>query len=93
MLEEIRTAIADQLNIPVETVNAESLLIDDLKADSIDIYELIMGLEERYGIEIYRRAIKDDNVTVYDTMKKEDPRRAIQLPDQVINAGIEANPR
>ena len=48
---------------------------------------------KRYGIEIYRRAIKDDNVTVYDTMKKEDPRRAIQLPDQVINAGIEANPR
>ena len=48
---------------------------------------------KRYGIEIYRRNIKDDNVTVYDTMKKEDPRRAIQLPSQVINAGIEANPR
>lgn len=52
MLEEICTAIADQLNIPVERVTADSLLIDDLKADSIDLYELIMGLEERYGIEI-----------------------------------------
>ena len=52
MLEEICTAIADQLNIPVESVTAESRLIDDLKADSIDLYELIMGLEERYGIEI-----------------------------------------
>lgn len=48
---------------------------------------------KRYGIEIYRRSIKDDNVTVYDTMKKDDPRRAIQLPSQVITAGIQPNPR
>ncbi len=48
---------------------------------------------KRYGIEVYRRNIKDDNVTVYDTMKKDDPRRAIQLPSQVITAGIQANPR
>ena len=52
MLDEIRQAIADQLNIPVEKVTADSLLIEDLKADSIDLYELVMGLEERYGIEI-----------------------------------------
>lgn len=48
---------------------------------------------KRYGIEIYRRANKDGNITVYDTMKKDDPRRAIQLPEFVIKAGIEANPR
>ena len=48
---------------------------------------------KRYGIEIYRRAVKDGNVTVYDTMKKDDPRRAIQLPENVIKAGITANPR
>ena len=52
MLDEIRQAIADQLNIPVEKVTPESQLIEDLKADSIDLYELIMGLEERYDIEI-----------------------------------------
>ncbi len=52
MLDEIRQAIADQLNIPVEKVTTDSLLIEDLKADSIDLYELVMGLEERYGIEI-----------------------------------------
>ena len=52
MLDEIRQAIADQLNIPVEKVTPESQLIEDLRADSIDLYELIMGLEERYGIEI-----------------------------------------
>lgn len=48
---------------------------------------------KRYGIEIYRRNIKDGNITVYDTMAKDDPRRAIQLPAQVIKAGITPNPR
>ena len=48
---------------------------------------------KRYGIEIYRRAVKEGNVTVYDTMTKDDPRRAIQLPANVIKAGITPNPR
>ena len=48
---------------------------------------------KRYGIEIYRRAVKEGNITIYDTMKKDDPRRAIQLPENVIKAGITANPR
>jgi len=48
---------------------------------------------KRYGIEIYRRAVSDGNVTVYDTMTKDDPRRAIQLPENVVKAGITPNPR
>lgn len=52
MFKEVSEAIALQLNIPVENIKPESLLIDDLKADSIDLYELVMGIEERYGIEI-----------------------------------------
>ena len=48
---------------------------------------------KRYGIEIYRRAVKEGNITVYDTMTKDDPRRAIQLPANVIKAGITPNPR
>ena len=52
---------------------------------------------KRYGIEIYRRNVDgilgDGNITVYDTMPKDDPRRAIQLHEYVINAGITANPR
>ncbi len=52
---------------------------------------------KRYGIEIYRRNVDgtmgDGVITVYDTMKKDDPRRAIQLHEYVINAGITANPR
>ncbi|MBQ4428438.1 MAG: acyl carrier protein [Clostridia bacterium] len=52
MFEEIRKAIAQQLNIPEERITEDSRLIDDLKADSLDVVELVMGLEERYGIEI-----------------------------------------
>ena len=48
---------------------------------------------KRYGIEIYRRASNDGNITVYDTMRKDDPRRAIQLPENVVKAGITPNPR
>jgi hypothetical protein len=48
----------------------------------------------RYGIVIYRRYIdSNDNVTVKDTLKVDDPRRAIQLPASVINAGLAPNPR
>ena len=52
MLNEIRESIAAQLNIPVDSIKIDSRLIEDLKADSLDIVELVMGLEESYGIEI-----------------------------------------
>lgn len=52
MLDEIRKSISAQLGISMDTVTKESRLIDDLKADSLDIVDLVTGLEERYGIEI-----------------------------------------
>lgn len=49
---------------------------------------------KRYGIEISRRSILNNKVQeVIDTMGKDDPRRAIQLPQTVITAGVAANPR
>ena len=51
-LDKIRAVIAKQLDIPGENITAESKLIDDLKADSLDVVELIMDLEQEYGIEI-----------------------------------------
>ncbi len=52
MLDEIREAIAEQLSIPVENITEDTRLIEDLKADSLDIVELVMDLEQRYNIEI-----------------------------------------
>ena len=52
MLNEIRESLAAQLNIPSANITGDSRLIEDLKADSLDLVELITGLEERNGIEI-----------------------------------------
>ena len=50
--EKVRDIIAKQLDIDAGTINMESKLVDDLKADSLDIVELIMDLEQEFGIEI-----------------------------------------
>ena len=50
--ENVRAAIAKQLDLPKEEITMESRLIEDLKADSLDIVELIMDLEQEYGIQI-----------------------------------------
>ena len=52
MLEKIRIMIAEQLGIDAAEVKAESSLQDDLNADSLDLFELVVSLEEEYGIEI-----------------------------------------
>ena len=50
--ENVRKNIARQLDIPEESITMESRLIEELKADSLDVVELIMDLEQQYGIEI-----------------------------------------
>ncbi len=50
--EKVRAVIAKQLDFPEESITMESKLIEDLKADSLDVVELIMDLEQEYGIEI-----------------------------------------
>ena len=50
--DKVREIITRQLDIDPETVQMESRLIDDLKADSLDIVELIMDLEQEFDVEI-----------------------------------------
>ncbi|MBK5240941.1 MAG: acyl carrier protein [Clostridium sp.] len=52
MFEKIRTTIASQLSIDEEEIKMESSFMNNLGADSLDIVELIMALEEEYEIEI-----------------------------------------
>ncbi|HEY8888867.1 MAG TPA: acyl carrier protein [Clostridium sp.] len=52
MFEKIRACIASQLSIDEEEIKMESSFMNDLGADSLDIVELIMALEEQYDIEI-----------------------------------------
>jgi len=50
--EKLQSIIAEQLGVEVEKVTPEASFIEDLGADSLDLVELIMGLEEEYDIEI-----------------------------------------
>mgnify|MGYP001140162701 CR=1 FL=1 len=52
MLEKIKKIVVEQLGVEEEEVSMESSFIDDLGADSLDIVELIMALEEEFDIEI-----------------------------------------
>lgn len=52
LVDEICAAIAKQLRKPVAEVTADKKLKDDLNADSLDLVELMMNLEERYNITI-----------------------------------------
>ncbi|WRD00848.1 acyl carrier protein [Helicobacter pylori] len=52
LFETIRAVIAEQLNIDASQVTPEAEFVKDLGADSLDVVELIMALEERFGIEI-----------------------------------------
>ena len=52
MLEKMKEMIADQLSVDEDKITLESNFKDDLDADSLDLFELVMALEEEYGIEI-----------------------------------------
>ena len=52
MLEKMREIIAEQLNVDVDKVKAESNFKEDLNADSLDLFELVMSLEDEYSVEI-----------------------------------------
>ena len=50
--EKIKSIIAEQLGVKLEEVTPQASFIDDLGADSLDTVELIMALEEEFGVEI-----------------------------------------
>lgn len=52
IFEKVKKIIADKLDIEEGKITPESSFLDDLGADSLDIVELIMELEEEFGIEI-----------------------------------------
>ena len=50
--EKVKSIIVEQLGVPAEDVTESASFIEDLGADSLDIVELVMALEEEYDIEI-----------------------------------------
>ena len=51
-LEKLQAIIADVLNVDASEVTMETTFVDDLGADSLDIFQIIMGIEEEFDIEI-----------------------------------------
>lgn len=52
IIEKIKDVVADRLDADREDITLEASFIDDLSADSLDVVELIMGLEDEFGVEI-----------------------------------------
>ena len=52
MLEKMSKMIAEQLNCDASEITSETSFKDDLGADSLDLFEMVMNLEEEYGIEV-----------------------------------------
>ncbi len=51
-LEKLKKVIAEVLNVDPEEITPESTFMDDLGADSLDVFQIIMGIEEEFDIEI-----------------------------------------
>ncbi|MDE7312213.1 MAG: acyl carrier protein [Eubacterium sp.] len=66
MLEKIAEIVKEQLNTDMEITEATSFK-DDLGADSLDIFELVMALEEEFGVEIPSEDLENVN-TVGDVI-------------------------
>ena len=52
MLEKMKELIADQLSVDADSITEASSFKDDLGADSLDLFELVMALEDEYSVEI-----------------------------------------
>lgn len=51
-LEKLQKIIAEVLNVDTEEITTDTTFVDDLGADSLDIFQIIMGIEEEFDIEI-----------------------------------------
>ena len=52
MLEKMKEIIADQLNVDADSITEASSFKEDLGAESLDLFELVMALEDEYSVEI-----------------------------------------
>lgn len=52
MFEQIKKIVAENLNVEEENITLESSFKEDLKADSLDLFEMVMALEEEFDLEI-----------------------------------------
>ena len=57
-LEKIKAIIAEVLNIDADSITEDTTFVDDLGADSLDIFQIIMGIKEEYDIELDNESVE-----------------------------------
>lgn len=67
--EKLQKIIAEVLNVNEEEITMETTFIDDLGADSLDVFQIIMGIEEEFDIEIPNEAA-ETIVSVADAVEQ-----------------------
>lgn len=64
----LKRVIAEVLNVDENEITMETTFVDDLGADSLDIYQIIMGMEEELDVEVSEDDLSEDIVTVKDAI-------------------------
>ena len=67
--EKLKKIIAEVLNVDEEEITMDTTFVDDLGADSLDIFQIIMGIEEEFDIEIANEDA-EHSVTVADAVEQ-----------------------
>lgn len=67
--EKLQNIISEVLNVESEEITMNTTFVDDLGADSLDIFQIVMGIEEEFGIEIPTEAA-ERIVTVGDAAEQ-----------------------
>ena len=74
--EKLKKIIAEVLNVDEEEISMETTFVDDLGADSLDVFQIIMGLEEEFDIEIPNEEA-EKIVTVGDAVEQIDRKSVV----------------
>ena len=61
VFEKIQEIIADKLGLDADEITLESSIKDDLNADSLDLYEIVTGIEEEFDVEVPTEALGNMN--------------------------------
>ncbi len=67
--EKLQRIISEVLNVDADEITMSTTFVDDLGADSLDIFQIIMGIEEEFDIEIANEDA-EDIVTVADAVEQ-----------------------
>ncbi len=81
LFDRVATLVADQLRQPLENITADAHLIDDLDADSLDIVDLTIAVEEEFSTDDIQLEIPEEDAAEIRTVQ--------DLIDYLTNAGIE----